>query len=412
MALITCPECGKEISNKSPSCIHCGCPLNNDQELHIEQITKDVEPPIPDKVKDRKKARKLGLGIVCVILAVIFIGILITVFLNNDRADSDISQTPPPTEYPTAIYSDITLNDIENWYESQIPEVCQALIEYVQPLGITKMYITDSKFLFGEDSGWYDCHYTIYFTCKVNGASCIGEARAFLEYADDTLTWFHLETFKESNSSTVLEYYADSYDQIIEDYYKNLVEEVSNSNSNNNSNNENIQLTPSAQEPTEEYESIPLHFTPFNDWIGNYTKVGFKGTKASSELYADSVLFSSDYIIDANSNRPWIEGADGNGIGETVTLYFDKEQTIDILALKLGYARSDEFYYYNNRPSILRFTFSDGNAVEYAFEDINRQNVIELSESVTTSYIEITILGVHDGTDNDTCIYLVEAYRK
>lgn len=27
MALIKCPECGKEISDKAKSCIHCGCPL-------------------------------------------------------------------------------------------------------------------------------------------------------------------------------------------------------------------------------------------------------------------------------------------------------------------------------------------------------------------------------------------------
>ena len=35
MALIKCPECGKEISDKAAACIHCGCPLepkaNNSQ---------------------------------------------------------------------------------------------------------------------------------------------------------------------------------------------------------------------------------------------------------------------------------------------------------------------------------------------------------------------------------------------
>ena len=29
MALIKCPECGKEISDKSKACIHCGYPLGN-----------------------------------------------------------------------------------------------------------------------------------------------------------------------------------------------------------------------------------------------------------------------------------------------------------------------------------------------------------------------------------------------
>lgn len=29
MAIINCPECGKEISDKSEKCIHCGYPLSN-----------------------------------------------------------------------------------------------------------------------------------------------------------------------------------------------------------------------------------------------------------------------------------------------------------------------------------------------------------------------------------------------
>lgn len=29
MALIKCPECGKEISDRADACIHCGCPLKN-----------------------------------------------------------------------------------------------------------------------------------------------------------------------------------------------------------------------------------------------------------------------------------------------------------------------------------------------------------------------------------------------
>ena len=29
MALITCPECGKEVSDMAPACVHCGYPLGN-----------------------------------------------------------------------------------------------------------------------------------------------------------------------------------------------------------------------------------------------------------------------------------------------------------------------------------------------------------------------------------------------
>ena len=32
MALIKCPECDKEISDKANACIHCGYPLNEQKE--------------------------------------------------------------------------------------------------------------------------------------------------------------------------------------------------------------------------------------------------------------------------------------------------------------------------------------------------------------------------------------------
>ena len=32
MALIHCPECGKEVSDQAPACIHCGYPLAKARE--------------------------------------------------------------------------------------------------------------------------------------------------------------------------------------------------------------------------------------------------------------------------------------------------------------------------------------------------------------------------------------------
>lgn len=40
MALIKCPECGKEISNLSDVCIHCGFPVKK----YIEPVKQPVEP--------------------------------------------------------------------------------------------------------------------------------------------------------------------------------------------------------------------------------------------------------------------------------------------------------------------------------------------------------------------------------
>ena len=38
MALIKCPECGKEVSNKAKQCIHCGYPF----DFECEHINKNM----------------------------------------------------------------------------------------------------------------------------------------------------------------------------------------------------------------------------------------------------------------------------------------------------------------------------------------------------------------------------------
>lgn len=42
MALINCPECGKEISDKSKTCIHCGYPLFEKNMCYINGIKYDL----------------------------------------------------------------------------------------------------------------------------------------------------------------------------------------------------------------------------------------------------------------------------------------------------------------------------------------------------------------------------------
>lgn len=51
MALIICPDCGKEISDKSTVCIHCGCPIS-----HIDENGIDLDLLKKYIVEDNVKA--------------------------------------------------------------------------------------------------------------------------------------------------------------------------------------------------------------------------------------------------------------------------------------------------------------------------------------------------------------------
>lgn len=50
MALIKCPECGKDVSNKATACIHCGYPLD---DIMLENIC--VVDGVPHDLTDIKK---------------------------------------------------------------------------------------------------------------------------------------------------------------------------------------------------------------------------------------------------------------------------------------------------------------------------------------------------------------------
>ena len=115
----------------------------------------------------------------------------------------------------------VTLSDIQKWYENQMPAVGQALQEYALSVdGLSNLNVNSSQFFFGGE--WFDCYYKFSFTCKVNGVNHSGEARAFLKYQEDTVQWFSFEIFGNDSLQSVVELYDDSYDQIIEDYYKEL----------------------------------------------------------------------------------------------------------------------------------------------------------------------------------------------
>ena len=49
MALIRCPECGKEVSDKAPACVHCGYPLQKGEgKCNIINQLNEIKLKNPD----------------------------------------------------------------------------------------------------------------------------------------------------------------------------------------------------------------------------------------------------------------------------------------------------------------------------------------------------------------------------
>lgn len=75
MALIKCPECGAQISDRARKCPSCGCPI---EEILKEMSTQDEQKiikEVDDQKQDRKKKKNgiiIGAAVLVVILVVVF----------------------------------------------------------------------------------------------------------------------------------------------------------------------------------------------------------------------------------------------------------------------------------------------------------------------------------------------------
>lgn len=59
LALINCPECGKEISDKSETCIHCGYPLSEKNMCYINGTKYDLSFVFEYKWEERAIPMKM-----------------------------------------------------------------------------------------------------------------------------------------------------------------------------------------------------------------------------------------------------------------------------------------------------------------------------------------------------------------
>lgn len=82
MALVICPECGKEVSDKAVSCIHCGCPLN-------EEISHDTTQKVEITSVDIKGGNLKKTIISIVIILVVVLGGLFAYSTIQEQAEAE-----------------------------------------------------------------------------------------------------------------------------------------------------------------------------------------------------------------------------------------------------------------------------------------------------------------------------------
>lgn len=128
-------------------------------------------------------------------------------------------------------------------------------------------------------------------------------------------------------------------------------------------------------------------------------------SQASSELDEKSANYSPDLAVDGDSGTAWVEGVDGQGMGESITLTFDQVYRVSGLDIRAGYQKSTDLYYKNSRPKTITVEFSDGTSEQCDLRDVNDKQTIFFSKPVATDRLTIRIDSVYAGNKyTDTAI--------
>lgn len=119
MALIKCPECGKEISDQAASCPNCGCPIKNKISEYEDNQSQSGSNIQKLNIKLNKKSKPIIAGII--VCLVVLIGILFYNIKNITLSD----------EERTVILS---INELQNSLNvSSSISIDEAITDYYDP---------------------------------------------------------------------------------------------------------------------------------------------------------------------------------------------------------------------------------------------------------------------------------------
>ncbi len=124
-----------------------------------------------------------------------------------------------------------------------------------------------------------------------------------------------------------------------------------------------------------------------------------------------SLYHTPDRMMDGDLSTAWVEGASGDGIGESVTFTFDGTYLVSGFQIYAGYQKSDALYEKNSRPADITVTFSTGDEAAVTLADESGSQYIAFDAPVETSSVTLTIDSVYSGSKyEDTVISEIAFY--
>lgn len=133
------------------------------------------------------------------------------------------------------------------------------------------------------------------------------------------------------------------------------------------------------------------------------------------EAQATSSAPDHDPILarDGFNNTYWAEGAEGDGIGQTITFIFDGKVDIDRIVITPGASEPPEAFITQPRPKDLHIVLDNGTSLDVTLKDELDDQGFAVKKGKGVSKVEVTISSVYKSTQgSDTSISEVEFFKK
>jgi hypothetical protein len=129
----------------------------------------------------------------------------------------------------------------------------------------------------------------------------------------------------------------------------------------------------------------------------------------ASSMLATAGVNTSHYgtrnLLDGDKQTAWVEGVDGDGIGEWLVLSWSTERNVKGFRIANGYGKTPRLFDRNGRVSKLALTFSSGERTTLTLDDTADERTYMLPRPFKAMWVRFEILGNRRGTKySDTAI--------
>ena len=153
---------------------------------------------------------------------------------------------------------------------------------------------------------------------------------------------------------------------------------------------------PAARQPATERAALrpPRPSTPGE----SCARSGFETYCVSSVLKPQfGHQYGAANLFDASTGTAWVEGAQGNGVGESITIEFETLRRVRSIVVHNGYQKSDDIFLKNNRVRQLRVLFSGGESQIFILEDKISAQLLTLRRPLQAHWLQFIIDDVWAG---------------